>query len=147
MQNAVAINDRFTIARYEPDARTFERFAEEGFRSVVNMQQRSEDQKLGPDEERRLAEAAGLTYLHHPVSKETLSDETVDTFRRRVSELPGPIVVHCASGKRSGALVMMHMAAASGLTGDQALKKAEDAGFECDSEELETFVKSYVDRH
>jgi hypothetical protein len=44
-------------------------------------------------------------------------------------------------------MVMMHMAVEQGMTGDQTLQKAEDMGFECEKEELRTFVKNYVDGH
>ena len=44
-------------------------------------------------------------------------------------------------------MVMMHLAAEQGMTGEQVIEKAEEIGFECDTPELEEFVKSYVDRH
>jgi hypothetical protein len=33
------------------------------------------------------------------------------------------------------------------MSGDEALKKAEEMGFECDQPELESFVKNYVNNH
>lgn len=147
MQNAVQISDRFTVAKFAPDRDQLRRAAEEGFRSVVNMQTEGEEKGLGPQEERRAADEVGLTYLHHPVAGDKLSDEVVDGFRRKASELPAPVLVHCASGKRSGAMVIMHLAAEQGMTGEQVIKKAEEMGFECDSPEVEAFVKGYVDRH
>lgn len=147
MENAVKIDNRFTVAKFAPDGETLRQAAREGFRSVVNMKTRDEKQELPPDEERRLAEEAGLTYLHHPVSGDQLSDEVVDSFRRKAADLPAPALVHCASGKRSGAVVMMHIASERGMSGEQVIEQAEQMGFECDTPELEGFVKSYVDRH
>ena len=149
MQNTVQINDRFTIAKFAPEADQIRQAAQEGFQSLINMQTADEDDKLKmkPEEERQEAEQAGLTFLHHPVDGESLSEDLVDEFRRKATKLPAPVLVHCASGKRSGAFVMMHIGCEQGMTGDEVIKKAEEMGFECDTPELEDFVKSYVDNH
>ena len=147
MQDVVRINERFSVAKFAPDRQALRAAADEGFRSVVNMREEDEKHELEPDDERRAAEEAGLTYLHHPVSGKDLSDDVVDEFRRKTTEMPAPVLVHCASGKRSGAMVMMHMAAEKGMSGNEVIEKAEAMGFECDTPELEEFVKSYVDRH
>ncbi len=147
MQDTVQINDRFTIAKFAPEADQIRQAAEEGFKSLINMQTDDEEKKLKmkPDEERQKAEDAGLTFLHHPVDGEKLSEDLVNDFRRKATDLPAPVLVHCASGKRSGAFVMMHIGSEQGMTGDEVIKKAEEMGFECDTPELEDFVKSYVD--
>lgn len=147
MQNVVKIDDRFTVAKFAPARGALKNAANEGFKSVVNMRTATEKQDVTPDEEREHAEAAGLTYLHHPVDGEKLSEAVVDSFREKVKTLPGPILVHCASGKRSGALVMMHLGAEHRSTGDAVIEKAASMGFECDTADLERFVRNYVDRH
>ena len=108
---------------------------------------RTSPARTPPEEEREHAEAAGLTYLHHPVDGEKLSEEVVDSFRDKVADLSGPVLVHCASGKRSGAMVMMHLGAEQGMSGDEVIEKAASMGFECDTPGLERFVRGYVDRH
>lgn len=147
MENTIRLSDDYTVAKFEPGRETFERIAAEGFRTVVSMQGRNEDQRLAIDAEREAAERAGLAFYHQPVSGDSLDDRTVDQFREALGRLPRLVFLHCASGKRSGAMAMMHLASEQGLTGDEALKKAAAMGFECDSAELETFVKEYVDRH
>lgn len=149
MQDTVQINDRFTVAKFAPDGEQIRQAAQEGFRALINMQTEDEDKqlKMKPQDEGERANAAGLTYLHHPVDGETLSEDVVDAFRRRASELPGPVLVHCASGKRSGALVMMHIACDKGMTGEEVIEMAEEMGFECDTEKLENFVRDYVNNH
>ncbi|MGK7752139.1 MULTISPECIES: beta-lactamase hydrolase domain-containing protein [unclassified Roseovarius] len=149
MQDTVQINDRFTIAKFAPEADQVRQAAQEGFRSLINMQTDDEDKKLKmkPEEEAETAREAGLTFLHHPVDGEKLSEDLVDDFRRKAIDLPAPVLVHCASGKRSGAFVMMHIGSEQGITGDEVIRKAEEMGFECDTPELEDFVKSYVNSH
>jgi uncharacterized protein (TIGR01244 family) len=147
MENVVRITEDFTVAKFEPDAAGFSRIAEEGFRSVVNLQTEEEDQKIELGEERHLAEGAGLVYYHHGISKQALSDEVVDGLRAKLEKLPKPVLLHCTSGKRSGAIAMMHVASKQGMSGKQVIEKAETMGFDCDTPELEQFVKNYVDRH
>jgi len=149
MQDTVQVNDRFTIAKFAPEADQIRQAAQEGFKSLINMQTDDEDKKLKmkPQEEGETAREAGLTFLHHPVDGEKLSEDLVDDFRRKATHLPAPVLVHCASGKRSGAFVMMHVGCEQGLTGDEVIRKAEEMGFECDTPELEDFVRSYVNSH
>lgn len=146
MENAVKIDDQFTVAKFAPGADQLKRAADEGFRSVVNMRTASEKQDVTPEEERERAEAAGLAYLHHPVEGEKLSEDLVDGFRDKAEALPGPVLVHCASGKRSGAMVMMHRGVEQGMSGDEVIDKATSMGFECDAPGLRDFVRGYVDR-
>ncbi|EMI18623.1 hypothetical protein RMSM_04451 [Rhodopirellula maiorica SM1] len=76
-----------------------------------------------------------------------ISPEVVDRFREQYRKLPKPVFAHCKSGKRAGAMMMMHIAAEQGMSGEQTLEQAEKMGFECDQPELEQFVKNYVDSH
>ncbi|TNF17760.1 MAG: phosphatase [Rhodobacteraceae bacterium] len=149
MQDTIQINDRFTVARFAPAPDDVRQASREGFRAIVNMQTAQECEKLEmtPQDEGRLARAEGLTYAHHPVEGAALSAEVVDSFRQKARALPAPVLVHCASGQRSGALVMMHIACETGMDGDEVLARAEDMGFSCGSDKLEAFVKDYVDRH
>jgi uncharacterized protein (TIGR01244 family) len=84
---------------------------------------------------------------HIPVSDDSLSGEVVDGFRREIARLPKPVLVHCASGKRSGAFAMMDVAVEQGMSGEEVIRKAEAMGFECDQPGLERFVRDYVDWH
>lgn len=146
MKNVVKIDDRYTVAKFAPAAEALQEAADEGFKSVVNLRAASEKQDVTPEEERKHAEAAGMTYLHHPVDGEKLSEDVVDSFRKKAEDLPGPVLVHCASGKRSGALVMMHRGVEQGMSGDEVIQKAEAMGFECDTPDLKEFVRSYIDK-
>lgn len=146
MQDIIGINDRYAVAKFAPAGDAIAKAADEGFKSIVNLRTPDEKQELGPDAEGRIVEEQGLSYLHHPVSGDNLSDQVVDRFREKVEDMPGPVLVHCASGKRSGALVMMHLAIEQGLSGQQVIDKAAEMGFECDTPQLESFVRNYVDR-
>jgi len=48
MQDAVQINDRFTVAKFAPEAEQLRQAAQEGFRSIIDMQTDHEDNKAVP---------------------------------------------------------------------------------------------------
>lgn len=141
------INGEVTVGP-QPSAEQLKELASSGFKSIVNFRtEGEEDQPLSPTQEGENAKQLGLTYLHIPVSMKSMSEETVDQFREHYPDLPKPVFAHCKSGKRAGAMVMMHMASNQGLSGKQTLQQAEQMGFKCDQPELKQFVETYVDSH
>lgn len=147
MPNKMKINDQVTVGP-QPSVEEIAQLSQEGFQTVVNFRTEGEDeQPLSPAAEGEKVESAGMKYLNIPVSMDSMSPKQVDQFRSQFTDLPKPVFAHCKSGKRAGAMVMMHMAVEQGMSGDQTLQKAEEMGFECDKEELRTFVKNYVDSH
>lgn len=147
MSDKMKINDQVTVGP-QLSEEEINQLSQEGFQSVVNFRTEGEDeQPLSPQAEGEKVESAGMNYLHIPVSMESMSPELVDRFRSEFQDLPKPVFAHCKSGKRAGAMVMMNMAVEQGMSGDQTLQKAKEMGFECDKEELISFVKNYVDSH
>lgn len=143
--NVMKISDDVTVGP-QPSEADLAKLPADGFRAVVNFRaDGEEDQPLPPSAEGDQVRASGLEYLHLPVSTESLGPELVDRFRARYADLPKPVYAHCKSGKRAGAMVMMHAAVERGLSGEETLKQAERMGFECDQPELKNFVRSYVD--
>ena len=146
MTNMKKIDDRFTVGMAPPSADDLRDLAQADYKSVVNL--RCEESRVSRSNllakvKRRALSA--LEYSHVPVSGDSMSNALVDQFRDRVKALPGPVFVHCASGKRAGAFTIMHLAAENGMSGDATLKQAEAMGFACDEPALEQFVRGYVD--
>ncbi|KLU07463.1 Zn-dependent hydrolase [Rhodopirellula islandica] len=145
MSNRMKFNDQLTVGA-QPSENELKQLPEEGFQSVINFRTAGEEeQPLAPDAEGEVVRSAGLKYLHVPVSMDGMDEQTVDQFREQYQSLPKPVLAHCKSGKRAGAMMMMHTAVEQGISGDQALEQAKEMGFECDKPELEQFVKQYVD--
>jgi uncharacterized protein (TIGR01244 family) len=141
------ISDTLTVGG-QPTEDELRSMAEEGVRTVVNLRTAGEEeQPLSPEEEGRQVEAAGMQYVHIPVSMKGMGPQLVDQFRAKLNEVPGPVFVHCHRGKRAGAFAMMHAAVERGMTGEQTLKQAEQMGFECDVPALKEFVTGYVESH
>lgn len=148
MSDRIKISDRFTVSRTQPTEEDLQEIKQQGFQSVVNLRTAGEDDlPFSPQEEGEIVKELGMQYLHLPVSRENLDSEKVDRFRQETAELPQPILVHCHTGRRSGAFVMMDVASREGMSGEKTVQKAQDMGFKCDVPHLEEFVENYVDSH
>lgn len=147
MQDRMKISDQITVGA-QPTEEKIPQLAREGFKSVINLRTVGEkEQPLSPEEEGAKVKAAGMSYLHIPVSSQAMSPEQVDQFREELTRQPGPVFVHCHKGKRAGAFAMMHAAVGAGWSGEETLQKAEQMGFACDQPALKDFVKGYIDRN
>lgn len=147
MTDRMQINDELTVGG-QPTEVEIQTLANDGYKSIVNFRTEGEDeQTLSPDEEKSKVVAAGMEYLHVPVSMDSIDQSKVDAFRKQLKSLPKPVFAHCKTGKRAGAMTMMHVAVETGMTGEQTLQTAEEMGFECDVPQLKEFVTTYVDSH
>ena len=147
METRIKISEEITVGA-QPTEEALRQLAEDGYKAVVNLRVAGEnDQPISPKEEGVQVKELGMRYLHIPVSMDTMEPQTVDRFRQEVARLPSPVFVHCHKGMRAGALVMMHTAIESGVSGEQTLDKAAELGFQCDIPQLKQFVESYIDRN
>lgn len=147
MQDRIRVDEKVTVSS-QPTEEELRELADRGYEAVMNLRtDGEEEQPLQPDEEGDLVEELGLEYRHFPVSPEGLEESLVDRFRHELEEIAKPVLVHCRRGKRSGAMVMMDRAVEKDMSGEETLEKAEEMGFECDVDELNRFVKNYVDEN
>lgn len=147
MARRIKLSDDLSVDTGQPTRAELGRLAQEGFKTVVNLRTAGEqNQSLLPEAEGGVARKAGLDYLHIPVASTDPRPEQVDQFREKLAESPGPVLVHCASGKRSGAFAVLQLANQQGLSGEEALARARTLGFDWKSPELEGFVRRYLDQ-
>lgn len=115
----------------QPAREDFPRLKELGFRAVINNRLEGEAHGTEPDveEEKALAEANGLAYVHLPVTGGTLTDPaTIDAFALLLDTLPKPILAHCAGGTRSA--VLWALANADNRPVPELLALAAAAGYD-----------------
>ncbi len=125
----------------QPTSDQLRQLAAAGF-EVINLRMPSEDHGF---DESALARELGLVYHSIPVGSETLTEAgTFQTFLDRFESRQGPVVVHCASGNRVGAMYYAYLVERGGLSREQALKVARDNGLS--SESLIDAVNRYLDR-
>lgn len=146
MQDPIQVNERFVVGRDQPTAADIPQLARRGFHAIVNLRPAGEEgETMSPEAEGEAAREAELAYVHIPVPADGLEAEAVDRFRDEVAELEGPVFVHCASGKRSGAFTLMHLAIESGTPGDEVVETTRKMGIAWEAPELQRFVRDYVD--
>lgn len=80
--------------------------AQAGFKSVINNRPDFEGGPTQPTSAdiEAAAKAAGLQYVHLPVSGAFQSPEEIARFGELLKTLPRPILAFCRSGARSGKL-------------------------------------------
>ncbi|MEX0820395.1 MAG: protein tyrosine phosphatase family protein [Pirellulaceae bacterium] len=145
MTQQMQISEEVTVGG-QPSGDKLEQLAKDGFKTVVNLRtEGEEDQPLSPNAEGEKVRELGMEYVHFPVSRDEMSPELEDEFRQRLPSFATPVFVHCGSGKRAGAFVVMDKAIKEGWSGEATLQRAEEMGFECNVPEIKEFVKSYVD--
>jgi uncharacterized protein (TIGR01244 family) len=106
----------------QPTEAQIESAAERGYRTVINLRT---DQEAGFDWERGLVESSGMRYVHIPVAgADGLTRENVELLHAALAEArdEGPVLLHCGSGNRIGALLALRAAWIEGSDPHTALQ-------------------------
>lgn len=114
------------ISAGQPRGPEWARLREAGVETVVDIREPWEPR--GHDEAEAV-ESAGLRYVSIPLGHGRIADETFEQIRAVLRDRgDAPIVVHCASGNRVGAALLPWWLLDEGLSEDEALQAAVDAG-------------------
>lgn len=109
----------------QPSAAQLQQAAAAGVTTVIDLRQPDEDRGF---DETLAAERLGLRYVRIPVAGAAgLSEANARALRVALAQSQGPVLVHCASGNRAGALLAL-LQARGGASVDQALQFGRDAG-------------------
>ncbi len=126
----------------QPTEGQLEAMAADGLALVLDL--RSEGEDRGFDESAAL-ERLSVSYENIPVDGDRL--EEAETFERFFAAMDragdGPVLVHCASGNRVGALYYAWLVAEKGVDRGEALEHAQANGLRSSS--LEKAVDRYLD--
>lgn len=109
----------------QPSAEQLERLAGMGYRSVINLRTPGEEGSTDP----AAVEALGMRYVSIPVAGAAgLTEENARKLGAAMDEAGGPVLIHCASGNRVGALLGVKASAVDGKPPAEALEIARAAG-------------------
>lgn len=109
----------------QPDRAAFEVFANSGYVAVVDM--RGPNENRGFDEQEAV-ENLGMQYIAFPIVGEyAISFENAQDLDELLGEFEGPVLLHCASGNRVGALLALRHSQL-GASDWEALAYGRDAG-------------------
>jgi uncharacterized protein (TIGR01244 family) len=100
--------------------------AARGVATVVNLRTADEP---GARDEAAEVRAAGLHYVQIPVAgADGITTDNARRLHEALSPDHGPVLVHCASGNRAGALLALEQADFHGVPADAALALGRKAG-------------------
>lgn len=109
----------------QPDAVAFEALAESGYTAVIDLRLASEDHGL---DEQATVEGLGMSYISIPVAgADGVTYDNADALDRFLAGIDGPVLVHCGSGNRAGALLALREKL-NGAENGAALEFGREAG-------------------
>jgi len=116
-----------------------------GFASIINLRL---DNEKGADieAEAAAAKAAGINFVHLPLSGSMPDPAVADRFLKVVTE-PGnqPALIHCASGNRAAAMWLIKRVLIDKWDNDRALEEAGQLG--SISPVMKAFALDYIQAH
>ena len=97
----IAVTEKLAVAP-QPKLSDFQIFKRQGFTTIVNNRPDGEDpNQHGSAAEAEAARAAGLGYVHIPVTSTGMTEDDARLLKETIEQAPGPVVAHCKSGARS----------------------------------------------
>jgi uncharacterized protein (TIGR01244 family) len=126
----------------QPEKEDFSHAKEGGIKTVLNLREKDEMDW----DEGELVKSLGLEYVNVPFrAPATLTDEVFDKTRKLLGDKEKrPLLVHCASANRVGAVWLAHRVLDDGKSYDEALKEAKTVGLKLPA--YEEKVKDYIAR-
>ncbi|MEL7187283.1 MAG: sulfur transferase domain-containing protein [Pseudomonadota bacterium] len=125
------------ISAGQPDEATVEQYAAAGYKTVIDLRTAGEDR--GMDEPAVVA-AAGMKYVSLPVSRSDITFEKAKQLDALLGSEEGPVVLHCGSGNRVGALMALR-ASLKGKSDDEALQVGREFGLTGLAERVEAVLE------
>lgn len=109
----------------QPDAAQFRAVADAGYVAVIDMRGAGEDRGL---DEAALLKELGMDYIELPVtSADAINMQNAARLGQILSEYDGPVLLHCGSGNRVGALLALRESL-NGASDEAALVYGRSAG-------------------
>lgn len=102
--------------------------AARGIKTIINLRPDGEKggNYLKAREASKIAGDHGINYCHIPVVPDQISDQNVADFAKVLTELPGPVLAHCGTGKRVA--VLWALSNPGGLSAEKILEVTAAAG-------------------
>ena len=108
----------------QPNEAQFRVFAEKGYATVIDLRTAGEDRGL---DEPTIVAGLGMDYVPFPIGRGDLTFEKAKALDELIAGYDEPVLVHCASANRVGALIALQEYSESGDL-DKALAAGRDGG-------------------
>ena len=122
-----------------------EGLAKDGFKSVINLRQASEN-NANIEQSAARAKELGLKYIHIPFNTQQMDPAVIDRFLAAIADKSNqPAFVHCGSASRVGSVWLAKRVIQDGWTVEKATEEAKAIGLR--GEPLEKFALDYIATH
>ena len=109
----------------QPTGEQIQLLAEDGYKTIFDL--RTPEEPRGFDEV-EAARQNGLVYVNVPIDPATLQRSTIDGFLFSLKKARKPVLIHCSTGNRVGALWYAWLVLEKGKAPAAALAAAKAAG-------------------
>ncbi len=122
----------------QPTGEALQVFSDSGYVAVIDLRGEREDRGI---DERAAVEALGMDYVALPIpGREDINFENAARLDALLEEYDGPVLVHCGSGNRVGALLALRESL-NGASDEDALELGREGGMT----RLEGLVRERLD--
>lgn len=127
----------------QPSPSDFEQAKKGGVKTVINLRH---DSEIKDFDEQQVVSDLGLAYHHVPWNgADELTDAKFDQVRELLRTAERPILLHCSSANRVGAMWLAYRALDDGASVEKATAEAKTVGLK--SPDYERIARDYVARH
>ena len=88
----------------QPDEAALGIFADQGYTTVIDLRTAGEDRGI---DEAAVVESLGMDYITLPIGRNDINFDKARSLDILIAEADGPVLVHCGSGNRVGALLAL----------------------------------------
>jgi len=126
----------------QPKPADFEQAKDGGIKTVINLRHDSEETSFDEEE---IVTGLGLNYVHLPFNgPDELTDEVFDQSLELLKTAERPLMLHCASANRVGAVWIPYRVLEDGLSLEDAIAEAKVVGLK--SPDYEKLAVEYVEK-
>ncbi|NNF40531.1 MAG: hypothetical protein HKN64_04065, partial [Woeseiaceae bacterium] len=108
----------------QPNAAALQVFADNGYAAVVDLRTAGETRGL---DEQVVVEGLGMEYVSLPIGSDGISFENARNLDELISRYDAPVLVHCGSSNRVGALLALR-ASLEGADDETAIELGRQGG-------------------
>ncbi len=121
-------------ASAQPSREALAAAAAAGYRRVVDL--RTDAESPHPDEEGAVVRELGMEYVRIPVAGADVRPEHADALAAAIGDAAeAPVLVHCASANRTGAVWSLYLVRHRGVAPEDALREGERIGMSAEMRE------------
>lgn len=109
----------------QPNEEALKVFSDSGYVAVIDLRGESEDRGM---DEKSVVEGLGMDYVAMPIAGgDGISFENANLLDSLIKQQDGPVLVHCGSGNRVGALLALRESL-NGASDEEALAYGRESG-------------------